>query len=231
MTPLLTIENLSIRRQNTCICDKLSLQILQGQCWGLLGSNGRGKSTLFHTLIGLLANFKGDIFLEGSNLLSLSRKFIAQRIGILLQQEPFYFPVSIYETIRVGRYAFKKQLSDSARLEELLEFFDLNHLKHKNIVTLSGGEQQRTRIARLCYQNPLVLLLDEPLNHLDFHYQKKLGDLLKTICDQGKAVFVAGHHLAFMEATCSHFLLFLKDGNFISGPKSEVLTAKNLEQL
>ena len=101
---MLRSEQLSISIGGKQVCNALDLNIEADQVWGILGRNGIGKTTLLHTLAGLREADSGEIFLNSNSINQLSRKHIAQRIGLLLQHHEDSFPASVLETVISGRH-------------------------------------------------------------------------------------------------------------------------------
>ena len=101
---LLALENLSVEISNTCVCQDLSLGINPGEVWSVLGRNGVGKSTLLKTLAGLRTPVSGQIILDDQEVMSLSRRSRAQRLGILFQENETLFPASVLDTVLTGRH-------------------------------------------------------------------------------------------------------------------------------
>jgi iron complex transport system ATP-binding protein len=235
---LLRTEDLSVSIGDTHICHGLNLEIKRGQCWGILGRNGAGKTTLMHTLAGLRNSDSGRIHLEDTPMDSLSRKQIAQTLGILFQQgfdDPF--PGTVLERALLGRHPHLgrwqwEDTDDIHTAKQALSELALEKHLERQITTLSGGERQRLAIATLLTQSPQLFLLDEPTNHLDIHHQvtvlAMLNDIAKT---QQKGLVMILHDINLAARYCDHILLLFGNGQCLQGPTEEVLTEANLEAL
>lgn len=215
----------------------LELEVSRGQCWGVLGSNGSGKTTLLHTLAGLPSPATGLVNLTGKGLTSLSRGDVARQLGLLLQDSHDPFPESVWENVLSGRHPHlgrwqQETEHDHALARSALEIMDLAGLESRPVQSLSGGERRRLAIATLLTQDPALLLLDEPLNHLDLCHQHRLLQLLYRLCSEGeKAVVMVLHDPNQALRYCGHVLLLEGDGSWITGRSEELLTPARLSQL
>ncbi len=218
---VLALEDLSVEISNTCVCHELSLGINSGEVWSILGRNGVGKSTLLKTLAGLRTPVSGRIILDDQEVTSLNRRSRAQRLGILFQENETLFPASVLETVLTGRHPWLNPLQgesaeDIQKAREALELVDLDQMSDRSMTSLSGGERRRADLAALVTQEPLVLLLDEPSNHLDMHYQVvMLGNLNINLA------------LRFSD----HLLLLFGEGRAESGPVETLATEAVLSRV
>jgi len=234
---LLSTENLKIKISNTRVCDELNIECKESEVWGILGRNGKGKTTLLHTLAGLHPIECGGINLQNKNLSGLNRKQIAQQLGILLQQHENSFPCSVLETVITGRHPHIsnwqwENKNDYAIAEDALKSVQLSHLANRPINQLSGGERQRVAIATLIAQNPEILLLDEPNSHLDLKYQIQILDYLCHHTKQHqKTILMTLHDLNLAARYCDKLILLLGDGKTLIGNTKELLSEENLFKL
>ena len=224
--------NLPSRTQQSA----LNLQLEAGQVWGVLGPNGVGKTTLLHTLAGLLPAKSGQVLLNQQPLTSLKRRQIAQQLGLVFQERQDSFPATVLETALIGRHpwlsAWKgEQSADLQCAQQALVALDVQPLAERLLSTLSGGERQRVAIATLMTQNPAIWLLDEPTNHLDLHHQVKVMKLLREQAASGKTVFMCLHDLNLAARWCSHILLLYPNGEARWGLADQLLTPELLEPL
>lgn len=225
MDSLLDIQNVTIKRNHKIICQNLSFQIKKGQCYGILGLNGFGKTTLLHTLAGLLPVAAGDIFCEQVALTKMSRKNLATKIGLLLQEEHHLFSSLVCDVVLSGRYA---QRSHHESIKEIMEYLRLTHFAQQDILRLSGGEKKRVSIARILYQSPRIFLLDEPMNQLDPIMQHHVMSYFKNLCQQeDRAALFSSHDVNFVARHCDQVILFMEN-NIVVGDKKELLTEENL---
>lgn len=234
---LLQTHALDVSVAGRPVCRGLELVLAPGERWCILGRNGAGKTTLLHTLAGLRAPERGVILLNGAPLASLSRRRVAQHIGVLFQDHHDAFPATVLETTLTGRHPWlgllqRESADDLAIARAALSAVELAELAERDTGTLSGGERRRLGIATLLTQQTRLLLLDEPANHLDIHQQVRMLDLLRqqTVA-AARALCAVMHDINLATRCCDRFLLLFGDGTFLTGERDEVLTAANLERL
>jgi len=214
----------------------LDLSLAPGECWALLGPNGAGKSSLILALAGLRAPQAGAITLDGAPLAAHRRDALARRIGVLLQDETGDFWGSALDYVLLGRYPHSKSAwarddEGAARAGQWLARLDLGGRLEQPYRTLSGGERQRARIAQLLVQDPDVLLLDEPLNHLDLRHQAQVMQALAARAAGGKTVLMALHEPGLAARHCDSAVLLYDAGHVSLGRSGDMLTQANLETL
>ncbi len=234
--PLLEARGLTVHIAGHCVCQALSLTLAAGRCWGLLGRNGAGKTTLLHTLAGLRPPEAGTLHLCGRPLAHWSGRERARRLGVLFQDHREVFPSTVLETVLIGRHPHLSRWGwegpeDVAAARAALAAVDLAGYEARAIGTLSGGEYQRLQLATLLAQDPRVLLLDEPVNHLDLRHQLALLDLLADLAAAGRTVLMVVHDVNLAARACDHFLLLYGDGSYQLGPREVVLEKEALERL
>jgi iron complex transport system ATP-binding protein len=173
---MLEAKGLSLSAGGRELVRALDLSLAPGQCWSLLGRNGAGKTSLIHALAGLRRPQSGAVALDGVPLASIGRKDIARRVAVLLQDEETDFWGSVIDFVMLGRYprsgsAWSRDAESLAQAGRWLAELELADRAAQAYRTLSGGERQRARIAQLLLQDSGVMLLDEPLQHLDLRHQ------------------------------------------------------------
>jgi len=234
---LLRTEKLQVSIGNTRVCNDLNIECHGGEVWGILGRNGKGKTTLLHALAGLHDSDSGDIFIDQNNLNDLSRKKIAQQLGVLLQHHEDVFPSSVIETVITGRHPHINQWqweshADREIARRALDTVQLLDLSERPINQLSGGERQRVSIAALITQNPNILLMDEPNSHLDLKYQIQLLDYLCTDArENNKSILMTLHDLNLTARYCDKLILLLGGGEVLVGKTCDLLQEDNLQLL
>ncbi|MCP4411922.1 MAG: ABC transporter ATP-binding protein [Gammaproteobacteria bacterium] len=229
----LNTEQLSWQVKQKLILDKLSFSIYQGEFVGVIGPNGAGKSSLLRCLYKKIEPTAGQIQFNNKPLSAYSRRQLAQKIAIVLQEPPTHFELSVLDVIRMGLIPNKPLLSfDSDEDYEAIidagkkvELFDK---LHQSFNSLSGGEKQRAIIARAILQNPQLLIMDEPTNHLDVRHQI---EVLELAVSMGITVMVTIHDLNLAASFCDRLIL-LDQGRIIAdGTPETVLTKTTLIQV
>ena len=234
---LISTSNLNIRIGHTQVCNSLNIECQAGEVWGILGRNGKGKTTLLHTLAGLRSMHSGNIFVKNKNINDLPRRKIAQQLGVLLQHHEDSFPSTVIETVITGRHPHIGQWqwenkNDWKLAREALDSVQLSHLSERSINQLSGGERQRVSIATLITQNPDIMLLDEPNSHLDLKYQIQiLTHLSQQTKTQNKTILMTLHDLNLAARFCDKLILLLGDGEVLTGDADTLLSEENLQRL
>ena len=232
---LLNCDSLTVKIAETLVCDNLSLKMRAGESWAILGMNGCGKTTLLHTLSGLIKAQSGDVNIENKSIKKLSRQCIAQQLGLLLQHQEDHFPGTVLENVLIGRHPHLKSWqweseNDNHLAQQTLDLVGLNDFATRSILTLSGGERQRVALATLLVQQTQIRLLDEPVNHLDIHHQHEVMNILTTKNEAQVNVFVL-HDVNLALRYCDHALLIHGNGKTEQGTCAQVLTQDSLTAL
>src|SRR5258708_30084581 len=234
---MLRTEDLGLAYPGRRLVEGLSIEFHPGQVWAVLGRNGSGKSTLLHALAALRTPEAGNVKLQDAKIATVPRRTLARRIGVLMQEESREFWGSVSDYVLLGRYPharspFGWSAEDERIAANEIEALHLGGLGGRDFASLSGGERQRARAAALFAQQPVVYLLDEPLQHLDLPHQVAvLERLTKEARDRRAIVIMALHDLLFAARYCNRFLLLYGDGRFSVGAADEALTADHLGEL
>jgi len=214
----------------------LDLSLAPGAFWSLLGRNGAGKTSLILALAGLRSPRAGTIALDGVGLAAYPRGELARRIAVLLQDEETDFWGSVLDYVMLGRYPRSRSIwsrdpEGAVAARHWLAELDLVDRGAQAYRTLSGGERQRARIAQLLLQDADILLLDEPLQHLDLSHQAQVMRTLSRCASGGKTVLAALHEPGHAARHCGFAVLLYDAGRASLGRSSEMLTQANLEAL
>ena len=233
---MLRAEGLKLSIGGRELISALELSLAPGQCWALLGRNGAGKTSLILALAGLRSPQLGTIALDGIPLGAHRRGDLARRVAVLPQDEDTGFWGSVLDYVMLGRYphsksAWGRDAEGAALAQATLAELDLADHSAQAYRTLSGGERQRSRIAQVLVQDAEILLLDEPLQHLDLRHQAQVMRLLSACAADGKTVLAALHEPGHAARHCGFSVLLYDAGRASLGRSSEMLTQANLEAL
>ena len=230
-------EHITVRYGSFTVVDDLSFHLREGDWLMLAGPNGAGKSTLIET-IAQGTPHTGTILWKGENIRTLKSSLLAQKIGVLAQKNTVGYAYTVEEVVGLGRYAYKSGLfsgrdeDGKAAVEKALEMTGLAELRHASMLTLSGGETQRVFLAQVFAQNPQVLILDEPANHLDLKYQQHIFSLIREwLKEPGRAVLSVVHDLSLARKYGTRAILLDRGKTVSQGPIDEVMTPENLKQV
>lgn len=233
---LLETTGLELAAGKRLLCSALDWSIQAGERWAILGTNGAGKTTLLHTLAGLRPPLRGQVRVKGVPLVQMSRRAIAQLIGLLPQDSSDPFPATVWETVLMGRHPHLKPWSGESALDlqkarEALERCGLTGWEQRAIATLSGGERRRVALATLLAQDPALFLLDEPANHLDLRHQAELFALMKSLTEKACAAVMVLHDPNHALRYATHTLLLYGDGRWEAGETASLLSGERLTRL
>ena len=235
--PLLEARGLTVSIAGKLVCRELDLAVAAGDCIGLLGPNGVGKTTLLHSLAGLRAADSGAVLLDGAPLASLPRRRVARRLGLLMQQPEDSLPATVLETALIGRHPHLdfwrwESHGDVAIARRALKTVGLEGLEQRAQTALSGGERRRLDLATVLTQDPEVFLLDEPAGQLDLHHQLGLlGQLQQLSAQERRAVLMSLHDINLAARFCNRILMLFGDGEAALGSAAEMLTPERLSHL
>jgi ABC-type cobalamin/Fe3+-siderophores transport system ATPase subunit len=215
--PLLCIHNLSVQIGAVPIVRNVSFHVEEGEMMAIIGPNGAGKTTLLKTLLGLRADYQGRIELDGKAIHQYPHKERARWMAYVPQHHDFADFNTVEEFIWMGRYPYIsvfQQPTDMDRISvgNALDLTHTNHLIHRTLDTLSGGEQQKVMIAAALAQQPKLLLLDEPATFLDPKNQLEIHRLLCKINRETGTTIVSITHDINSALQSSHRIIALKAG-------------------
>jgi len=233
---LLRLENVSVTLSDLTLVNNVSLDISENDRFIIVGPNGAGKSTLIKA-ISQGVPYTGKVYLEGTDIRKMKKSEIARSIGVLSQNHQVSYSFTVEEIVRMGRYSyapnmFSKNKDDQQMIEEALKITGLTDKRNQSVLTLSGGEIQRTFLAQLFAQDPKIFILDEPTNHLDIQYQKQTCSLIdKWMEGKKKAMITVVHDLSLASKFGNRFVL-MNQGNVVSvGNRDNVLGSDTLNKV
>ncbi len=224
---MLTINNVTVEYPDgTKAINNLSLNVKSGEKLALIGANGAGKSTLMLAIEGILDS-TGEIKIDDLVVDSKNIVKVRQQVGMLFQNpDDQLFMAAIYDDIAFGpRNAGLDEESVKYRVEDRLKLLNIEHLKNKTALKLSGGEKRMAALATVLAMKPSVMLLDEPTAFLDPKARRNLINVLNSL---PHTMLIATHDLTFAKEVCREAVV-IKDGNFFAkGNCDEILFNQEL---
>lgn len=232
---MMQLRDLGVKYGERAALQGVDLELHPGEMVALVGPNGAGKSSLLRAVAGLVAPSRGSVTLEGTPLERIPRRVLARTLALVPQTTIYAFPFTVEEVVRMGRFPYQSGLGlDEEKhrgvVEECLVATGTAALRARRIQELSGGEQQRVRLAQALAQRSRYLLLDEPTAHLDLAFQIEVLRLLQRLnAEQGLTVVVSLHDLNLAAGFCSRIVM-LSQGRLVAhGAPAEVFTAERIE--
>ena len=219
------------------VVSNLELECQPGQFWGLMGANGIGKTTLMKCLAGLIRPDSGHVSLDNQPILDCARKSVAKQVGMMQQHTAYVFDASVLQMALTGRHPHlglwqRESAEDSKKARDAIALVGLDELENRSVTTLSGGEARRLAFATLMVQEPDIMLLDEPSNHLDLRHQVSIMSKIGNKVYSGNRLAVAAMHQVNLAACyCSHVLMLFGDGEWSAGPAADMFSGAKLERL
>lgn len=234
---MIKLKNINYSHDQEPFIEDLTLRIQRGRFCALLGPNGSGKSTLLKLMVGLLKPQFGNILIEDFDIRNLKTNELAQMISYVPQREDVIFEFSVYDTVMMGRNPYQGRWqvpnhADHQLVQETLKRTHLNHLQHRMLSQLSGGELQRALIARAIVQQTPIMLLDEPLANIDIAHKYEIMDILSNLQhDTGVTIVVVLHDFSIAAQYCDETIL-MSNGKIIQqGSFKEVITDASLSDI
>ena len=234
---LLNVDGVECRYGSVKVLEDVSLSVKGGDFVGILGPNGSGKTTLLKSISRTLKPHRGTILLNEADIYSLKSVDVAKQMAVVPQDTSIGFSFAALDIVLMGRNPHMKRFQmesekDMAVARKVMNLTNTWHLAERPINELSGGEKQRVIIARALAQEPKILLLDEPITHLDIINQLEIMDLVKELCvKEGLIVLAVLHDLNLAARYCKSAMM-LKNGKiFSAGSLDEVLTTENIKSV
>lgn len=233
----ITIQNLSFGYQETKVLQNISLEIPKTGFTSIVGLNGSGKSTLLKLMSGVLKPNEGSVFLNDTSIAAIQKKQMAKIMSVVPQNTALEFDYKVMDVVLMGRYPYIGRLKgETAKDREIaienMKFTNTYQFKDRSFNQLSGGERQRVILAQALTQQPKILLLDEPISHLDLQHQIEIMTLIKKLSMDKELTVVAVLHDLNIAAAYSDNIVMLKDGGIYSqGTPVETFTVQNIKKV
>jgi lipopolysaccharide export system ATP-binding protein len=230
----LTVKNIRKKYAQREVVGGVSFEVKGGEIVGLLGPNGAGKTTCFYIACGLVRADEGQVFIGDTQVSKLPmHKRAKLGLGYLPQEPSVFRKLSVEDNImavlELNLQLKRKQRKH--RLEELLAEFNIEHIRHIDGLSLSGGERRRVEIARALAMNPKFVLLDEPFAGVDPISVGDIQQIIYHLRDKGIGVLITDHNYREMLDTCDYSYV-LHDGKIIAkGNKKEILSNEGVKKV
>lgn len=238
---MLNVQNIHFRISQALSLSDISFDVAPGEMAVILGANGAGKSTLLNIVTGSVKMNSGSVLINKLPIQYWKSKDLATFAAVMQQQNQLQLPFRVYDVVMMGRYPhFKRKETedDAAIVGEVLEKTGVGHLKNRNYLTLSGGEQQRVHLARVLAQvsgtqgeDPCYLFMDEPSNNLDIRHQHSALRIAKTFAREGNCVLAVLHDLNLALQYADKIVL-LKNGKMKGfGAPADIMTEDSISEV
>ena len=220
MEQILNVKNLSKRYKNKEVLKDINMSVFKGDIYGFIGPNGAGKTTTIKTILGLLRPSKGEVYLDGKDILNSKNQY-SVNIGAMIDYPSFYPNLSGYKNL----YLYANALDiDKERVNEVLNIVNLSNDKNKKVCNYSMGMKQRLAVARAFLTNPKLIILDEPTNGLDPEGVKDMRNLIKNLAKTNNTTFIyCSHILNEVENLCNRVAIINKGEILVEDDISNLL--------
>lgn len=232
---MISINQIHKSYQNTEVLKDITAQLPNSGLISIVGPNGAGKSTLLSIIGRLLYADAGEVSIDGFNVITTQSDKLAQKLAILRQENHYTSRLTVEELVSFGRYPYSKgrlTLLDKEKINESIEFLNLQEYQTRYLDELSGGQRQRAYVAMVLCQDTQYLLLDEPLNNLDMKHSVIMMKLLKkAVQELNKTILLVIHDINFA-SVYSDYIIALKSGKLCyQGTPNEIMNTSILEDI
>ena len=221
---ILRAENLKKRIKTLEIVKGMSLEVKSGEVVGLLGPNGAGKTTTFYMICGLVEATDGKVFFDDEDIsnMPLHQRAI-KGIGYLPQEASIFKDLSVEDNLMVAaQRAIKDTAKQQERILELLDMFNIEPIRYRKGISLSGGERRRVEIARALVNEPKFLLLDEPFAGVDPIAVRDIQEITRTLVSYGIGVLITDHNVRETLDVCDRAYVIKAGSLLASGTSQEI---------
>lgn len=228
----LEAKNLAKTIKKTQIVHDISLKVKSKEIVGLLGPNGAGKTTSFYMVCGLTGATEGKVFLDGNDVTKLPLSARAQMgIGYLPQESSIFKDLTVEENLRIAAEALKipKDIMHE-RIEKLLEIFNIEPIRNRLGIRLSGGERRRVEIARALVGEPKFLLLDEPFAGVDPIAVIDIQNIIKQLVELDMGILITDHNVRETLGICDRAYVMRSGEMLATGTSEEIKNDPNVRK-
>jgi len=232
MIHTLEAKNLSKTIKKTTIVHDVSLKVSSREIVGLLGPNGAGKTTSFYMICGLTDASSGSIYIDGEEVTQLPLSTRAKMgIGYLPQESSIFKDLTVEENLLIAGEAMKIESKvTKERIEDLLELFNIQPIRKRLGIQLSGGERRRVEIARALVAQPKFLLLDEPFAGVDPIAVEDIQNIIRQLIDLDMGVLITDHNVRETLGICNRAYVMRSGEMLASGTSEEIKSDENVRK-
>ncbi len=229
---ILEAQHLSKTKKKKKIIHDVSLNIKSCEIVGLLGPNGAGKSTTFYMICGITDATGGSVFLDGKDITNLPLSARAKLgIGYLPQESSIFKDLTVEQNLLMGAKAMKldRKLTHQ-RIEDLLNLFNIEPIRKRYGIQLSGGERRRVEIARALVARPKFLLLDEPFAGVDPISVEDIQGIIRQLIELNMGVLITDHNVRETLGICDRAYVMRNGEMLATGSSKEIMSDKNVKK-
>lgn len=236
MSLIFELKNINAGYDDIPVLHNINFSVKKGDFISVIGPNGAGKSTMIKIMSGLIKPDSGEIVFKNQAMNKYNRRDLAMNFSVVHQFHENLLAFTVYDFIRLGRFPHQKlwQMEtdlDKKTIANAIEMTGVSHLLKRQITELSGGEQQLIFITQALVQNSEIIILDEPVSHLDINHTAKIMDILYRLNLQGTTIITVLHNMNIASDYCNR-ICSIKNGKiFFDGNPEEVLKYNLIEEL
>ena len=215
----------------------VDIQLHAGEIMTLIGPNGAGKSTILKSIVGYLESLGGMVFISGKPISELSAHELSLELSVMLTERMRTELLTCADIVETGRYPYTGRLGilsdeDRVKVREAMDMVHVWDLRDRDSMQISDGQRQRILLARAIAQEPHIIMLDEPTNYLDIHYQIELLNVLRRLVrTRDVAVIMSLHELPLARKVSDYVMCIKGDGVVAAGPPDEIFTPEVINEL
>lgn len=229
---MLSICGLSFGYKGNFVLRTVKTDFNNGQVTGIVGPNGAGKTSLLKCIARIVGHFEGSILIDGNDTGGMKRHELARRLSYVPQSAGNRFPVSVFDTVLMGRrphMTWKPSGRDLKKVTETLKEMGLEALAMRDVDQISGGQMQKVLLARAVCQEADYLLLDEPTSSLDLRHQLEVMEMITSLVREKNVGAVMAMHDLNLASRFSDKIVMLDQGRvFCEGKPFDVITTENI---
>lgn len=230
----LEVKDIKYSIDQKLIVQGVSLGIEEGDFVGLIGPNGCGKSTLLKNIYRVYKPDSGAVYIDGRDVNEMTSREVAREMSVMQQENNVEFDMTVYDMVMLGRFAHQNlwhndKIREREIVEDAIKEVGMEGYEERSFLSLSGGEKQRTLVARALVQQSNLIILDEPTNHLDIGYQYQIMNILRS--QKGLTVFSSIHDMNIAACYCDKIIM-MKAGHIVRvGTPEEVMVPDMIKGL
>ena len=215
----------------------VNIQLHAGEILTLIGPNGAGKSTILKSIVGYLQSLGGTVFISGRPVGELSAHELSLELSVMLTERMRTELLTCADIVETGRYPYTGRLGilsdeDRAKVRAAMDMVHVWDLRDRDFMQISDGQRQRIMLARAIAQEPHIIMLDEPTNYLDIHYQIELLNVLRHLVRTRDVAVIMSLHELPLAAKISDYIMCIKGSGVVAaGPPADIFTPEVINEL